>query len=255
MHSADVGDEAAVGAALRQVAAEHGGVVDVLIACAGRAIPRTVEGGTAAELSDMFALNVLGARNAVAHALPLMRRPGGGRVVLVSSQAGQVGLFGYAQYSATKFALRGFAEALAMELHTRRIRVSLAFPPDTDTPGLALENEGKPELTRRLSGASATVAPEVVAAALLGGVERWRFFIPVGMDGWLLAAATAGLAPASTLAEAAVQVLLAGAARIAALAVVGGFYSTVAAHDASHVGWAAGPEVAAARAAEGKKSA
>ena len=252
VHSADVSDEAAVRAALGEVEAQHGGV-DVLIASAGKATPRTLEGSTAAELGEMFSLNVVGARNAVAASLPLMRSTGGGRIVLISSQAGQVGMFGYAQYSATKFALRGLAEALAMELHTRAIRVSVAFPPDTDTPGLAHENVGKPELTKRLSGASATVQPEVVAAAILGGVERWRFFIPVGVDGWLLATATAGMAPASTVAEAAVQVLFAGLARVVALAVVGGFYSTVASHDASHVGWAKPAPAAATPATEGER--
>lgn len=244
VHSADVSDEAAVRTALNEVAEAHGGVVDALVVCAGKAIPRTLEGSTAAELASMFSLNVVGARNAVACALPHMRRPGGGRIVLVSSQGGQVGIFGYSQYSSTKFALRGLAEALSMELYTRRIRVSLCFPPDTDTPGLAIENEGKPEITRILSGATTTVAPEVVARALIGGMERWRFFIPVGVDGWLLSLATAGMAPASTLAEAVLQVLLAGIGRLVALSVVGGFYSTVATTDKSAVGWAS-PEVAA----------
>ena len=39
-----------------------------------------------------------------------------GRIVLVSSQAGQTGVYGYTAYSATKFALRGFAESLQMEV-------------------------------------------------------------------------------------------------------------------------------------------
>lgn len=38
-----------------------------------------------------------------------------GRIVFVSSVAGQVGVFGFTAYSAAKFALRGFAEALQME--------------------------------------------------------------------------------------------------------------------------------------------
>jgi len=39
-----------------------------------------------------------------------------GRIVFVSSQAGQLGLFGFTGYSAAKFALRGLAEALQMEV-------------------------------------------------------------------------------------------------------------------------------------------
>ena len=51
----------------------------------------------------------------------------------------QVGIFGYTAYSASKFALRGLAEALQMELRPLGAAVTLAFPPDTDTPGLAFE--------------------------------------------------------------------------------------------------------------------
>lgn len=54
--------------------------------------------------------------------------------------SGQVGIYGYTAYSASKFALRGLAEALQQEVIAQDIHVSLIFPPDTDTPGLA---EGK----------------------------------------------------------------------------------------------------------------
>lgn len=43
-----------------------------------------------------------------------------GRIVFISSQAGQIGLFGYTAYCSSKFALRGFAEALQMEVGSRR---------------------------------------------------------------------------------------------------------------------------------------
>jgi NAD(P)-dependent dehydrogenase (short-subunit alcohol dehydrogenase family) len=49
----------------------------------------------------------------------------------------QVGVYGYAAYSASKFALRGLAEVLQQELISRNIRLSLVYPPDTDTPGFA----------------------------------------------------------------------------------------------------------------------
>lgn len=49
----------------------------------------------------------------------------------------QVGVYGYTAYSATKFGLRGLAEALQHEVIMDNIHVTLIFPPDTDTPGLA----------------------------------------------------------------------------------------------------------------------
>jgi 3-dehydrosphinganine reductase len=66
-----------------------------------------------------------------------------GRILFVSSQAGQIGIFGYTAYSATKFALRGFAEALQMELKPYGIYVTLSYPPDTDTPGFKEELKDK----------------------------------------------------------------------------------------------------------------
>jgi NAD(P)-dependent dehydrogenase (short-subunit alcohol dehydrogenase family) len=52
----------------------------------------------------------------------------------------QVGVYGYTAYSMSKFALRGMGEALQHEVTRDNIRVSLIFPPDTETPGF---EEGK----------------------------------------------------------------------------------------------------------------
>lgn len=49
----------------------------------------------------------------------------------------QVGIYGYTAYSASKFGLRGLAEALQQEVIGDDIHISVIFPPDTDTPGLA----------------------------------------------------------------------------------------------------------------------
>jgi len=59
--------------------------------------------------------------NTVKAAYASVTRQPGGRVVLVSSQAGQVGIFGYTAYSSSKFALRGLAEALQMEVRNPRV--------------------------------------------------------------------------------------------------------------------------------------
>lgn len=64
----------------------------------------------------MMDLNFLGGVNVTKAALKGMKDNNGGRIVFISSQAGQVGVFGYTAYSASKFALRGFAESLQMEV-------------------------------------------------------------------------------------------------------------------------------------------
>ncbi len=85
-------------------------------------------------------------------------------IIFTSSQAGQVGVYGYTAYSASKFALRGLAEALQMEVGSGsgsgtdqgryNVSVQLAFPPDTDTPGYELEQLEKPEETKLISDTS-----------------------------------------------------------------------------------------------------
>ena len=70
---------------------------------------------------DLFprlaSVNFFGTAAATRAFYPHMVKHGkGGRIVITSSAAGQIGLYGYTSYSASKFALRGFAESLAMEV-------------------------------------------------------------------------------------------------------------------------------------------
>ena len=60
--------------------------------------------------------NYLSAAHTTKAVIPSMIQQQRGRIILLSSQAGQIGLFGFTAYSASKFALRGFAEALQMEV-------------------------------------------------------------------------------------------------------------------------------------------
>jgi 3-dehydrosphinganine reductase len=83
-----------------------------------------------------------------------------GLIVMTSSAAGQVGCFGYTGYSPTKFALRGFAEALHQELVTSDVNVQLVFPADTDTPGYREEVKMMPAETKALNDAAGLTTPE-----------------------------------------------------------------------------------------------
>lgn len=114
-----------------------------------------------------------------------------------------------------------------MELWPRRILVSLCFPPDTDTPLLAEENKTKPQITRMLSEASATVKPETVASDVIAGMERWTFQIATGFDGWMLATVTSGMSPAGSFVTGAVQVLTMSLWRLVGLLYVQYFYKVI----------------------------
>jgi len=115
-HSADVSDEGSMTTVMAAITAAHGGPIDAVVSCAGITLPRRFEETATGDWGHLFKVNVLGNRNTVFTALPHMAphpgaasrtgsgkasgsEPAGGRIVIVSSQAGQSGLYGYAAYS------------------------------------------------------------------------------------------------------------------------------------------------------------
>lgn len=94
-------------------------------------------------LQKLMSINYLGSVYPSRAVITTMKERRVGRIVFVSSQAGQLGLFGFTAYSSSKFAIRGLAEALQMEVKPYNVYVTVAYPPDTDTPGLAEENKTK----------------------------------------------------------------------------------------------------------------
>jgi len=111
-------------------------------------------------------LNQMGTINAVSAVLPGTLDRGTGHIVLISSVVGLIGVFGYAAYAPTKFAVRGYGLALDAELRDRGIREGIAYPPDTLTPGFERENLTKPIETHRASGAVRPIPPERIAVAM-----------------------------------------------------------------------------------------
>ena len=218
--SADVADADAVARAIERGAAAAGGV-DALVCSAGITQPARFDDIAPAAFERMLRVNVGGCASACRAALPFLRaagaRHGAARVVLVSSQAGQLGVFGYTAYSASKFALRGLAEALQMEERPRGVLVTLAHPPDTDTPMLAEENKSKPRETALISETSGVFAADDVAASIARAMVSGTFLQYVGLDGWMLAHLTAGMSPVNSLLDGLAQVALMSVLRLVSL--------------------------------------
>jgi 3-dehydrosphinganine reductase len=128
-----------------------------------------------------MAVNYLGTVYVVKAAIPAMKAAGG-HVIMISSGAGLIGLFGYTPYSPTKFALRGFAEALHAELRHEGLRVSIAYPPDTETPQLIEEEKTKPAETRMMTARAGVWSADAVAAHILRHVSRGAFAITPGFE-------------------------------------------------------------------------
>ena len=177
----DVGDPLQVSQVIAQTVTELG-PPDVLINCAGRAYPRRFEDVSCEQFADTLRVNLQGCWNTVQAALPHMK-PKGGYIVNTASIAGLIGVFGYTDYCASKFGLVGFSEALRSELKPYNITVSVLCPPDTDTPGLAIENQTKPDETRAISASAKVMSADAVADALLRGMARRAFLIIPGIDG------------------------------------------------------------------------
>ncbi|MBE0477029.1 MAG: SDR family oxidoreductase [Coriobacteriia bacterium] len=115
-------------------------------------------------------------------AVPYMIARGAGHVVNVSSVAGFIGVYGYTGYSAAKYAVMGFSEALRCEMKPRGVRVSVVCPPDTDTPGLAYEKTLRPPETDVIAGNVKAIPPAAVAKAVVRAVERGTYLVIPGLE-------------------------------------------------------------------------
>ncbi|MGP8010046.1 MAG: SDR family oxidoreductase [Acidimicrobiales bacterium] len=123
----DVDSGDSVASAFDQVLAEHGRI-NAVLACAGWGLAGAAEHTTIEDAKSQFETNFWGAVRAVNAALPQLREQGGGHVVLMSSIGGLLGIPYQAFYSASKFALEGYAESLAYEVAPFNIRVTLVEP-------------------------------------------------------------------------------------------------------------------------------
>lgn len=104
-----------------------------------------------------------------------------------------------------------------LEVRPHGVRVTLAHPPDTDTPMLAAENEAKPRETALISDTSGVFAADAVAAPIVRDLAAGTFLSYVGLDGWMLAHLTAGMSPVATLGDALAQVALMSTLRLVSL--------------------------------------
>ena len=125
------------------------------------------------ELQRVLHTNLLAPMLLTQALMPHLRNLPDARVLFIGSALGRLGLPGFSAYSASKFGLRGFAEALRRELGDSPVRVQYLGPRSTHTAF----NDGAVEAYNRATG-TAMDEPQVVADALLrllrdGGAERF----------------------------------------------------------------------------------
>ncbi|MGL5082929.1 MAG: SDR family oxidoreductase [Microcoleaceae cyanobacterium] len=167
-------------------AVNHFGPPDLLITSAGMAQPGYFQDLPIEVFEQTMAVNYFGSLYCIRAALPFMQQQNRGHLVLISSGAGLIGLYGYTPYSPTKFALRGLAESLRGELKPLGIEVSIVYPPDVQTPQLEAENRTKPLETKRITRTAQIWQPEAIAREILQGIQRHQFAITPGLEMGLL---------------------------------------------------------------------
>lgn len=200
--AADVTDEVQVAELIAHTVVEFGGI-DVLVTAAG--IQRYGSAAeTSAEMWDLVLdVNVKGAFLAVKHAIPELRRRGGGAIVIVSSVQAFMTQTSVAAYSTSKGALNALTRSVAVDEARHGIRANAVCPASVDTPMLRAAardfSDGTPAGEQRLVESWGRMHPlgRVARASEVGDViaflasDRASFVtgISVPVDGGLLAAA------------------------------------------------------------------
>jgi NAD(P)-dependent dehydrogenase (short-subunit alcohol dehydrogenase family) len=123
----DVTDAKAVRESVDGAFARHGRI-DVVISNAGYGLFGAAEELSDAQVNHMIATNLVGSIQLIRSALPHLRAQGGGRIIQISSYGGQVAFAGNSMYHATKWGIEGFVEAVAQEVASFGIGMTIIEP-------------------------------------------------------------------------------------------------------------------------------
>ena len=187
----DVADRAAVEEWAAHVIADHG-AVNLVCNNAGVALGATVESMSYDDLDWLMGVNFWGVVHGTKVFLPHLKAAGTGHVVNISSVFGLIGIPCQSAYNAAKFAVRGFTEALRIELDIERCGVSctVVHPGgirtnivrnarfDDSVQGFGQDPARMAELADRLF----RTTPDRAAATILRAVEQDRRRVMVGPD-------------------------------------------------------------------------
>jgi NAD(P)-dependent dehydrogenase (short-subunit alcohol dehydrogenase family) len=192
-HVLDVADRAAVEQFAADAARTHGNV-HMVFNNAGVSVTADVERLSYDDFEWLMNVNFWGVVHGTKAFLPYLGRVDAAHIVNTSSIFGVIAVPGQAAYNASKFAVRGFTEALRQELAQTHIGVSCVIPGGVKTNIMATsryyptDNEAATheEFVRRFEQYAALTSAEA-AAIILRGVLRNRAHILVGRDARMLA--------------------------------------------------------------------
>jgi short-subunit dehydrogenase len=192
LHELDVADPTAV-AALPAAVAERHANVDLLFNNAGVALGGNFDEISEADFEWLFDINFWGVVRMTRAFLPVLRRSDSARIVNISSLFGLISPPGQTAYAASKFAVRGFSNALRFELEGSTVALTVVHPGGIATA--IARNSCKPQ-DRSAAQVEQAVArvekmlrmpPPTAAEIIVKGVARGKARILVGMDAKLAA--------------------------------------------------------------------
>ncbi|TCU21362.1 short-subunit dehydrogenase [Rhizobium azibense] len=128
----DLVEQESIASAVKDSFQRHGRI-DVIVSNAGYGLFGAAEELTNEEIDRQIATNLTGSIHLIRAALPILRGQGGGRIVQVSSEGGQIAYPGFSLYHATKWGIEGFVEAVAQEVAPFGIDFIIAEPGPTGT--------------------------------------------------------------------------------------------------------------------------
>lgn len=190
-HRLDVADRAAVADLPAQVLTEHGGV-NLLVNNAGVAVGGTFEQVSEEDFEWLFEINFWGVVRMTRAFLPLLRASGDARIVNLSSVLGIIAPAEHVAYAASKFAVRGFSEALRHELIGSGVGVTVVHPGGVATSisekARVPAGVSEEELSRRREQFRKLLRlpPEVAGETIVRGVEGRQPRVLVGSDAKLI---------------------------------------------------------------------
>ncbi len=188
-HVLDVADEVGVRSFAEDVTGRHGRVT-LLINNAGVSLHGDFEEVSLDDFRWLMNINFWGTVYGVKYFLPMLKREKRAHVVNISSVFGLIGPAGQVPYAASKFAVRGFTEALRHELEGGSVGVSCVHPGGIRTPiarrsriGAGASASKREENIERFERLART-PPEKAAERILRGVERREPRILIGTDAY-----------------------------------------------------------------------
>jgi 3-dehydrosphinganine reductase len=176
-YSVDVSDQTNVLRIINEIGTQGG--IDIVISNAGISECQLFAKSDLSNFKTVMDVNYHGTVNVI-HASWKYLVSSKGHIGIVNSVGGYLGIIGYSNYSASKFALTGLAECLRLEAKDKDIGLTVIYPPDTDTP--LFHNEAKLPDNQALSAMAGLWSAEKVAKKLINGIVQNKFEVSCGFE-------------------------------------------------------------------------